>query len=284
MSLALGTAGMAAAAPLNWEGTMLVAIADIPPTPISGGGVATVNNSAGPAFPAHLNTLRLKASRGGVTGTDTAYITDPEVAGNGIAAIRVIMAGGTGTLGPISGGLASTVPGLTMNLLPVYGMAQICFLDSNCAATILTLPFTVPTTVNGVPGTGLQAAVGMGGLLTAGGVRFIRLSLQVAPWTVKTTTLVDHVTLPGGTQTFVNQTVKGFAHGVGTNTSTTAGVSGVVQLITPGQVWSNIPMGSNDKLSAAGVMVIHFIPEPGLLLLLGSGVLGLCLLGRRRMR
>jgi uncharacterized membrane protein YccC len=43
-------------------------------------------------------------------------------------------------------------------------------------------------------------------------------------------------------------------------------------------------MGSNDKLSAAGVMVIHFIPEPGLLLLLGSGVLGLCLLGRRRMR
>jgi hypothetical protein len=283
ISLALGAAGMAGAAPLNWEGTGTVIIADIPPVPITGGGVATVNNSAG-GVPNHLNTLRLKASRGGITGTDTAYITDPETAGNGIAAVRVIEAGGTGTLGPISGAMASTLPGLTMNLLPVYGMAQICFLDSNCAATILTVPFTLPTTVNGVPGTGLQAAVGMGGLITAGGVRFIRLSLQAAPWTVKTTTLVDHLTLPGGTQTFVNQTVKGFAHGPGTGTTSTAAVSGVVQLISPGQIWSNIPMGSNDKLAGMAVMVIHFIPEPGLLLLLGSGVLGLCLLGRRRMR
>jgi hypothetical protein len=283
ISLALGAAGMAGAAPLNWEGTGTVIIADIPPVPITGGGVATVNNSAG-GVPNHLNTLRLKASRGGITGTDTAYITDPETAGNGIAAVRVIEAGGTGTLGPISGAMASTLPGLTMNLLPVYGMAQICFLDSNCAATILTVPFTLPTTVNGVPGTGLQAAVGMGGLITAGGVRFIRLSLQAAPWTVKTTTLVDHLTLPGGTQTFVNQTVKGFAHGPGTGTTSTAAVSGVVQLISPGQIWSNIPMGSNDKLAGMAVMVIHFIPEPGLLLLLGSGVVGLGLLGWRRRR
>jgi hypothetical protein len=29
---------------------------------------------------------------------------------------------------------------------------------------------------------------------------------------------------------------------------------------------------------------LHFIPEPGLLLLLGSGVAGLVLLGRSRMR
>jgi hypothetical protein len=32
------------------------------------------------------------------------------------------------------------------------------------------------------------------------------------------------------------------------------------------------------------ILVVHFIPEPGLLLLLGSGVLGLTVLGRRRLR
>jgi hypothetical protein len=32
------------------------------------------------------------------------------------------------------------------------------------------------------------------------------------------------------------------------------------------------------------ILVIRFIPEPGLLLLLGSGVAGLVLLGRRRIR
>mgnify|MGYP000175699932 CR=1 FL=1 len=37
-------------------------------------------------------------------------------------------------------------------------------------------------------------------------------------------------------------------------------------------------------LATAVILVIRFIPEPGLLLLLGSGVAGLVLLGRRRMR
>jgi hypothetical protein len=31
-------------------------------------------------------------------------------------------------------------------------------------------------------------------------------------------------------------------------------------------------------------MTLHFIPEPGLLLLLGAGVVGLGLLGRSRMK
>jgi hypothetical protein len=32
------------------------------------------------------------------------------------------------------------------------------------------------------------------------------------------------------------------------------------------------------------ITMIHFIPEPGLLLLLGSGVAGLAFLGRRKLR
>ena len=57
-----------------------------------------------------------------------------------------------------------------------------------------------------------------------------------------------------------------------------------MQLITPNQVITNLPLGSSDKMGQFVVWVIHFIPEPGLLLLLGSGVAGLALLGRRRMR
>ena len=88
ISLVLGTAGVAGAAALNWEGSATVTIADIPQFSFSGGGVATVNDSAG-AIPAHLDTLRLKGSRGQITGTDTQYITDPDTAGNGIAAVIV---------------------------------------------------------------------------------------------------------------------------------------------------------------------------------------------------
>jgi hypothetical protein len=279
-SLVLGAAGVAGAAPLNWEGTSTVIIADIPPFVVAGGGVATVNNSSG-GVPAHLSTLRLKGSRGQIVGTDTQFITDPDEAGNGIAAVIVHYEGGTGTLAPISGGAESTSV-LTRNIMPVYGMAKICLLSTVCTL-YLELPFTQPTTVNGEAGTGIYG-VGIGGLLTAGGYGGIRLSLQGAPWTIKTITVVDHLSTPGGSQIFTEQTAKGWAHAPASTTSNTAQPSGVVQLVMPAQIVSNIPLGANDKLSGMVSMVIEFIPEPGLLLLLGAGVAGLGLLGWRRRR
>jgi hypothetical protein len=279
-SLVLGAAGLAGAAPLNWSGTATVVIADIPAFVVYGGGVATVNDSAG-GVPAHLSTLRLKGSRGQVVGTDTQFITDPDEAGNGIAAVIVHYEGGTGTFAPISGGAESTSV-LTRNIMPVYGMAKICLLSTVCTL-YLEMSFTQPTTVNGVPGSGVYG-VGIGGLLTAGGYGGIRLSMQGAPWTIKTITVVDHLSTPGGSQIFTEQTAKGWAHAPASTTSSTAQVSGVLQLVMPAQLESNIPLGANDKLSGIVSMVIHFIPEPGLLLLLGSGVVGLAVLGRRRMR
>ena len=44
-----------------------------------------------------------------------------------------------------------------------------------------------------------------------------------------------------------------------------------------------LPLGSSDKMGAFMITIIHFIPEPGLLLLLGSGVAGLAFLGRRKL-
>jgi hypothetical protein len=57
-----------------------------------------------------------------------------------------------------------------------------------------------------------------------------------------------------------------------------------VQLVAPQQIITNLPLGSSDQMGQFVIAVYHFIPEPGLLLLLGSGVAGLALLGRSRMR
>jgi len=82
----LGMAGVASAAVLNWEGTSWTFLADNPPGVLTGGGVATINGSAG-VIPAHLSTRRLAASRGQIGGTFTRIVTDPDTIANGIAAL-----------------------------------------------------------------------------------------------------------------------------------------------------------------------------------------------------
>jgi hypothetical protein len=302
-AVVLAAAGTAGAAPLNWEGTLLTQIANLPTLQSSGGGVATVNGSAG-TIPAHLDTLRLAASRGHVTGTGTNIITDPETAGNGIAAIVLDFQPGTGTLGPISGAIASTAA-LTQNTMPIGGIAKLCLISTVCT-DYLPLVLTQPTTngarfqVNtatpnqltpnalqgkrlGIAGTGVKG-VGIGGLVTVGGFSAIRISVEAAPWTVKTATAIDQTDDNTGLAAFHNVTRMGFAHGPASGTTSTAQTSGVLQVVTPAQVRTNLSLGSNVKVGALTELLIHFIPEPGLLLLLGSGVVGLAALGRSRMR
>jgi hypothetical protein len=283
-SLLLGTVGAANAALLNWEGTSFTTLGDLPTTEIVGGGVATVNSSSG-VLPAHLSTLRLKGSRGGVAGTVTTLVTDPVSAGNLIVAIIVAAEVGTGTLGGISGAVASG--SLTRNRLPVRGISKICLVTTDCSNP-LELLLTQPTTVNNVPGGGI-IGLGVGGTITIGGTTAtIRISLQGAPWTIKTVTAIDHISTLLGNTTFTttNKTAKGFAHGPGTGntTSSTAAVSGVVQIVTPVQILTNLAFGTSEKLGGTISLLVHFIPEPSLLVLLGSGVVGLALLGSRRMR
>jgi hypothetical protein len=303
VALLAGMAGPAAAARLNWAGTLTSTTAALPSLQLTGGGVATVNGVAG-TVPAHLNTLRLEASRGAVEGTDTNIITDPEVAGNGIAALILQGQGGTGTIAPISGAIAST-SALTQRVLPARGLSKICLLSTVCT-DFLPLVLTQPTTngaryqVNtatpnqltpnalqgkrlGVPGTGVKG-VGIGGLITVGGDSPIRISLEGAPWTVKTATAIDQTDNNTGQAAFHFVTRMGFAHGPASGTTSTAQPSGVLQIVTPSQVRTNLALGSNVKVSVLTELLIHFIPEPGLLLLLGSGVAGLALIGRSRMR
>jgi hypothetical protein len=296
-------AGVSGAKPLNWSGTLSNFIGDLPNLSATGGGVATLNGVSG-TIPAHLDTLKLAASRGHVTGTDTNIVTDPETAGNGIAAVIIQFQPGTGTLGPISGAIASQMA-LTQRVMPIGGVAKICLLSTVCS-DFLPLLLTQPTTngaryqVNtatanqltpnnlqgkrlGVPGTGVKG-VGVGGLITVGGFSAVRISVQAAPWTVKTATAIDQTNDNTGTAAFHAVTRMGFAHGPASGTTSTAQPSGVLQIVTPGQVRTNLSLGSNKKIATITTLIVHFVPEPGMLLLLGSGVVGLALLGRNRMR
>ena len=297
-------ASPAIARPLHWAGTMSTKLSGDLPTLVSiGGGVATVNGSPNGPIPAHLATLRLAASRGLVTGTQTVFITDPETAGNGIAAVIIDFQPRTGTFAPVSGAIASQ-SALSDRTLPVGGLAKVCLLSTVCT-DFLPLLLTQPTT-NGaryqvntatpmqltpggkgkrlqVPGTGVKG-LGIGGLVTVGGNSPIRISVEAAPWTVKTATAVDQTDDNTGAAAFHNVTRMGFAHGPASGTTSTAQVSGVLQIVTPSQIRTNLTLGSSKKLGAITELLIHFIPEPGLLLLLGSGVVGLAVLGRNRMK
>jgi hypothetical protein len=294
--LAFGAVGTASAALLNWHGTMVLELGELPALGNTGGGVATINNSAG-GVPAHLTTLQLKGSRGAVAGTAMVPITDPAVQANAIASVRVQATMQTGTFAPISGGAASTTV-LTKNILPVNGLAKVCLLSTTCT-NYLPLLLTQPTTTNPPLS---KKGLGIGGLLTIGaGTNPIRISIEAAPWTIKTGTSIDEITTPMtpmGVKKFTNRTAMGsaFVHKPASTSASflhtllsdtmmgTASPSGVVQLITPMQVVTNLPTGSNAKIALFGYIGVHFVPEPGMLLLLGSGVAGLLLLGRHRMR
>jgi len=72
----------------------------------------------------------------------------------------------------------------------------------------------------------------------------------------------------------------GFQHGPASLTSSTAAASGQVQLVTP--ILISNSLSDQAVMPAFGIMDLHFVPEPGTLLLLGSGMAGLVLFGRTK--
>jgi hypothetical protein len=254
-------AGQAGAKALDWHGTLNVQLwgGGATSQTFHGSGVATVNDSSGGA---HLSTLRLA---GGISGSGTIPITDPETTGT-IKSVRLdTVALGTGTFSGISG-----APPLGQNQLPIPGHARVCVFQADCAAN---LPLDL-THNNGNTG------VGVAGTVTLGGFGSIRISIEGAPWTLGTVSRT-HQTIGGN---FEMRSRAGFVHGgaSGTNSSTAAN-SGVIQLVAPQQVTTEGLPGNSSKQALFSTLTLHFIPEPGLLLLIASGAVGLGLLGRSRM-
>ncbi len=244
----------ARASELAWRGTMTLDFVALPSVVFTGMGVATVNSSASGS---HLTTVRIA---GGISGTQVVPVTDPEVT---LTALRATATLGTGTLRPFGTSAPTSQPQLTQRVLPVFGLARLC-LAAGCASS-LDLPLAEGS-----------RGVGIGGLITVGGGGSLRLSLEAAPWTIRSAT-VPVTTNGGGT---VAVAAAGWLHGPASFTTSTAITGGAFSLVTPLRVTSNL----GPPLGAFGRLTLRFVPEPGLLLLIGSGLFGLAILGRTRMR
>ncbi|MBW2401743.1 MAG: hypothetical protein JRG80_21230 [Deltaproteobacteria bacterium] len=259
--LSIVLADSSSAVTMEWHGTLeskLGAARRFKPSGahqgLRGSGVATVNGSGSGGL---INTLRLN---GGITGSDFNPVTDPDTSGT----IPIIGAQATLGIGTISN--IQNLP-LVANNLTIQGFSRICLFDPNCNAR-LDIPYNE----------GPNTAIGVGGILTVGGAGAIRISLEAGPWTIGSGSAVNQ-TDSGG---FKNVTVTGFTHGAGSG-AVSAAASGVIQLITPMQITTSGIAGNTELQSVFSILTLHFVPEPGFLLLLGAGVVGLGILGRNRL-
>jgi hypothetical protein len=169
-----------------------------------------------------------------------------------------------GSFTGISGGPPG---GGTMGL---SGMAKICleFDPPGCAAAV---PFPFAPTAGG-------AGFGIGGTRIIPGA--VGITLKHSPWTIGQPTMTLHS--PGSN---VTSPVfpGGFAHGPASLTSSTAQLSGALRLVTVTKVYTSLT-GAFPEFPAVGILTLHLVPEPGTLLLVGSGVAALGIAGRRRRR
>ncbi|MDH3211964.1 MAG: PEP-CTERM sorting domain-containing protein [Myxococcales bacterium] len=266
-------AGTAQARVIGWTGTLSVQFGTLSPisvtTPFA--KTAILNGSAGLG---HLTTLQFPTGPAiqtvGVAngGGARVILTDPELAP--LVSIQGTFGLGTGVMRPISGGAASAGP-LTLNQMPVAGVFKVCILFQSTACPSF---IPVPLTVNGTQG------VGLGGTVTVNtfGKSGIKISGINQPWTIKTAAITAIPTANGNA--FTTSSRFGFAHGPASATSSTANVSGVVQLVAPTRVVTTI----SGTTALFSILRIHFIPEPGTFLLFGAGVVALGVAGRRRVK
>jgi hypothetical protein len=261
--MVVGLAGSVQAAVLGWEGTLSIQIGDLPPNVGTGASIANVTTTGGN----HLATLGIA---GGIGLSGTVPVTDPDA--TPVKSIRGTLVLGSGTLLPISGGGP-----LALGILPVTGTAKICIILIDCSFFL-----ALPLTAGGTRGVGLGGDPVTVGGFDVGGLAF---SIQGAPWTLGVASVADTLFTPNGSTAGTTvETRAGFAHGPASLTSSTAAVSGVVQLVTPIVVSSSLGASQYTRIPGFGVLTLHFVPEPASALLVGLGVIALGVAGRRRRR
>jgi hypothetical protein len=283
MTLALLTAGGAARAEkLAYYGTHTLDFSNLGNLSVSvtGEGVADVVRSPG----GRLTTLQLTQHFAGGRINTVLPVTDPAVAATipsvHITSLRINPQVQGGIFAPISGAVGTSPTQLSVATMPLTGTIRICLFYTGCNSGAITQVLGQQTT------SGEYTGVGVGGTfsINPGGTGGIRISVQGAPWTVGTVS-VSNITSMG---VITIQTAMGFAHGPASLTSSTALPGGVLQLVTASQVIAvgipNSPAPDGEPSGQFNTLRLEFIPEPGLLLLLGSGAAGMALLGRKRLK
>jgi hypothetical protein len=267
-ALAVFAAGGAGATAMSVEATLTVEYGLTDPVSLNGVGVVSANAVAGGD---RLVSLRVGPIDYG--DSDRVLFTTPSVTSLVKSYDLQGVSGRRGFFFDLSH--ATTSPAkLTKNTLPIAGIARICLLTSGC---ISGLTLEADLSQNGTRG------VGIGGTITASfslSPTPLELSFHHAPWQLAPATLLQS-TANG----IVTAMATGYARGPLSNTSTAAKIGGTIQLITPSQVYTlGVPGGHSDTQALFTRLTLNFVPEPRLLLLLGPGVVGLAVLGRRRMR
>jgi hypothetical protein len=251
--LTFGVAGSAGAATLDYFGTLSVQLTTLPGATGAVSGTVVVN--AGVGGP-QLSSLVIGA---GALGPVTAAL--PVTSDTTInSVVFTAVANLTGSFGL---GLSGAPPG--GGPMGLTGTAKICLVFAPCGYANVTIPLT--------PASG--AGIGVGGTQLVPGA--VPLTIQHSPWTIGQPAITIHTAnsavttpvLPGG-----------FAHGPASFTTNTAQHSGALQFVTASKVYTNLsPIPETTMFS---VLRLEFAPEPGTLLLLGLGVLGLAAAGRGR--
>lgn len=193
-----------------------------------------------PNDPDHLATMRIEASPFNATGV-IVPVTDP-------AALPI---GGAMATAHNGAGSFQGSNGSFGGVMPIQGVTKVCLFGTcgSSPAANLSVPISI---------------VGKGGTAYVTGV--VNVTVQGAPWTTATA--------------FVGSTTAmGFAHGPASGTTSTLNQSGVLRLVTPIFISTNI--GAMAVVPAFAFLTLHFVPEPGTALLLGLGIAGLVAGGRR---